>query len=250
VATSQIRDSFHLARRDRNLAVLEGFHTLKHAIRFGAGILEVAVTNWNRLHALAQELAPDVIDDIEEATILVTEQEYRRLSPHPHPTGVIAIAERVDYHLEDVLADESPEPIILLDQPRNLANVGASVRVAAAASAKAVLTTGDRDPWDPSALRGSAGLHFATPVLRVDDIPNVKGEVIAIDPEGDELEPEAITPGAILLFGSERYGLDDHTLAKADRLLSIPMAEGVSSLNLATSVAAVLYINYFAARKS
>jgi TrmH family RNA methyltransferase len=28
--------------------------------------------------------------------------------------------------------------------------------------------TGDVDPWAPEALRGSAGLHFALPVLRVD----------------------------------------------------------------------------------
>jgi RNA methyltransferase, TrmH family len=243
------KEGFITARRDRSLAVLEGFHTLKHAIRFGAGVLEVAVTNWGRLRTLAEELAPDVIDDIEAATTLVSEAEYRRLSPHPHPTGVIAIAERPDIRLDDVLADDSPEPIVLLDQPRNLANVGASIRVAAAASARAVLTTGDRDPWDPAALRGSAGLHYATPVMHINGIPDIDVEIIAIDPDGDPLEPDAITPGAVLMFGSERYGLDDETLSEADRLLSIPMAEGVSSLNLATSVAAVLYVNYFSSRK-
>ena len=48
-------------------------------------------------------------------------------------------------------------------------------------------------------------------------------------------------PRAILAFGTERYGLSDALLERADARLGIPMREGVSSLNLATSVAAVLF---------
>ena len=46
---------------------------------------------------------------------------------------------------------------------------------------------------------------------------------------------------AILAFGTERHGLSDAILCRADLRLGIPMREGVSSLNLATAVAAVLY---------
>ncbi len=45
----------------------------------------------------------------------------------------------------------------------------------------------------------------------------------------------------MLAFGTERQGLSPELLARADALLSIPMRPGVSSLNLATSVAAVLF---------
>ena len=45
-----------------------------------------------------------------------------------------------------------------------MGNMGACVRVAAAADAAGVLTTGGNDPWHPDALRGAAGLHFALPV--------------------------------------------------------------------------------------
>ncbi len=49
-------------------------------------------------------------------------------------------------------------------------------------------------------------------------------------------------PGdAVLAFGTERHGLTDALLARADLRVRIPMRAGVSSLNLATSVAAVLY---------
>jgi len=49
-----------------------------------------------------------------------------------------------------------------------MGNVGACVRVAAAAGAAAVLTTGENDPWFPDAVRGAAGLHFALPVAAVE----------------------------------------------------------------------------------
>ena len=52
-----------------------------------------------------------------------------------------------------------------------MGNMGACVRVAAAADAAAVLTTGSNDPWHPEALRGAAGLHFALPVARVESLP-------------------------------------------------------------------------------
>ena len=50
-----------------------------------------------------------------------------------------------------------------------------------------------------------------------------------------------IPPRAMLAFGSERRGLGDDLLARADARLRIPMRPGVSSLNLATAVAAVLF---------
>ena len=51
---------FGRARRDPSLAVLEGLHPLKHALRFGARILEVVCSDPVQLDRLASELAPDV----------------------------------------------------------------------------------------------------------------------------------------------------------------------------------------------
>ena len=65
--------------------------------------------------------------------------------------------------------------------------------------------------------------------------------LLALDPGGEPLDPGALDPRAILAFGTERHGLSDELLARADARISIPMRAGVSSLNLATSVAAVLF---------
>jgi TrmH family RNA methyltransferase len=111
--------------------------------------------------------------------------------------------------------------------------------VGAAAGAAAVLSTGTADPWHPDALRGSAGLHFALPVARVAAVPETDRPLVALDPSGEPLR--ALPDRPLLVFGSERQGLSEAVLARADARVALPMRPGVSSLNLATAVAAVLY---------
>ena len=131
--------------------------------------------------------------------------------------------------------------MVLLQDPRHHGNVGAVIRVAAAADAAAVLTTGVHDPWDPAAVRGSAGLHFALPVARVERLEPSGRPLVALDPAGEPLVPDRIDRRSILAFGTERHGLGADLLAAADLRVAIPMRAGVSSLNLATSVSAMLF---------
>jgi len=140
-----------------------------------------------------------------------------------------------------VLADAAPAPLVLLEDPRTMGNMGACVRVAAAAEAAGVLTTGGNDPWHPDAIRGAAGLHFALPVAAVEALPASDRPLVAIDPDGEVRSPRELPPRAILAFGTERHGLSAELLERADARLGIPMRPGVSSLNLATAVAAVLF---------
>jgi TrmH family RNA methyltransferase len=232
---------FHEARRDGDLVVLQGFHALKHALRFGAHVELVACADSAELTRLAGGLAPELSEEMERLAVVLPAEAFKRLGPYVPHTGVVSIARRVATDPIALLASENEAPIVLLEDPRNFGNLGAVVRVAAAVEAGGVLTTGRQDPWDPVAVRGSAGLHFALPVARLERIPDTDRLLLALDPDGKELRPEAVPPRALLAFGTERDGLSDELLARADARLRLPMRAGVSSLNLATSVAAVLY---------
>jgi TrmH family RNA methyltransferase len=246
---------FGRARRDPALAVLEGFHPLKHALRFGASVVEVVCRDVGALDRLAAQLAPDQAARMHEFARAVPGEVFEQLAPSPPTTGVISLAERPVVDAAAVLGSERPGPVVLLEDPRDLGNMGACVRVAAAADAAGVLTTGSHDPWAPDALRGAAGLHFALPVARLERLDDlgagetqaaaaseaVRRPLFALDPDGDPLVPRELPASAVLAFGTERYGLSDELLGRADARVSIPMREGVSSLNLATSVAAVLF---------
>jgi TrmH family RNA methyltransferase len=232
---------YRAARRDRTLAVLEGFHALKHALRFGGEVIEAVASDSDELERLAAGLAPDLAGPLAERVTPVEAEVLGRMVPHAPRTGVVAIARRPAVDLVATLADERQAPIVLLEDPRTMGNMGACVRVAAAADAAAVLTTGSNDPWHPEALRGAAGLHFALPVAAIEDLPETDRPLVAIDPEGESLDLQALSPRAILAFGTERYGLSEGLLERADQRLAIPMRAGVSSLNLATAVAAVVF---------
>jgi RNA methyltransferase, TrmH family len=232
---------FHEARSDHRLVVLEGFHALKHALRFGAEVVEAVALEGSELERLAADLAPDLLATLSEQVKPVGEGELRQLVPRPPRTGVVAIARRPAVDLAATLAEARPAPILLLEDPRSMANMGACVRVAAAADAAGVLTTGRNDPWNPEAVRGAAGLQFALPVAALDSLPECDRPLVAIHPGGEDLRPGELAPRAILAFGTERHGLSTELLDRADARFGIPMRSGVSSLNLATSVAAVLF---------
>jgi RNA methyltransferase, TrmH family len=234
-------ERFRAARRDPALAVLEGFHALKHALRFGAEVACALARDPEAVAALGSRLAPDVAPRLRELVRAIPAEGFARLAPRPPATGVIALAHRPPVDLGAVLRTTTAAPLVLLERPTHHGNLGAVVRVAAAAGAQAVLTTGPHDPWDPAALRGSAGLHFALPVGPIEALPATGRPLLAFDPAGEPLAPGAIPPGAILAFGSERQGLGEALLAHATRRLAIPMADGVSSLNLASAVAIALY---------
>lgn len=212
--------------------LLEGFHAVKHALRFDADVHPLLTTNLSEAIHLAESHAPDLVERYRAATE-VTQAEFVKHVGRTHPTGVAGFADQPN------LPFDRNAPVVLLDNPRNLGNFGATIRVAAGLDAGGVLSIGDVDPWHPNVLRGSAGLHFALPVARATTL-DFEGDLIAFDADGDLLAGP-IPDNAVLAFGSERHGLSQEVRNKATRIVRLPMREKVSSYNLTTSVAMGLY---------
>ena len=207
---------------------LEGFHAVKHALRFAPDLVTaVAVRSLDGAAALARDLAPDVLDALLARAVV---------GPVVHPTGVSGTARRPAF--DGAVLSSRVTPLVVLDDPRHPGNAGAAVRVAAAAGASGLAVVGPLDPWGAAVLRGSAGLHFALPVLSC-TVADLRGPVLALDAEGTRLD--RVPDDAVLVVGSERHGLSPALRSRADEVVSLPMRAGVSSLNLATAVSAALY---------
>lgn len=235
--------TFERARVDPTRVVLEGFHALKHAVRFGAVIESVVTPDPAGFDQLVRELAPDVGERLGHAPTRVSSRTWNRLVARDLPSPALAVARRPTIVPTSLIATE--RSVVLLEDPTHLGNLGAVVRVAAAAGAGAVLTTGAADPWHPTAVRAAAGLHFAVPVVRVgrSELGPWSGPrvLVAIDPGGAPLRTGGLPARPLLAFGSERRGLSRDLLVAADERVRIPMQADVSSLNLASAVAVVLY---------
>lgn len=207
---------------------LEGFHAVKHALRFAPELVtSVTVTDVDAVRRLGGRLAPDVVDAL---------LAHAALGEVQHPTGVEGTARRPSEDRSVLTARRTP--LVLLDAPRHPGNAGAVIRVAAAAEASGVATTGSLDPWHPAVVRGSAGLHFALPVLRV-QLTELGGPIVVLDAGGQDLRE--VPDDAVLVIGSERAGVGGPLRDRADAVVRLPMRAGVSSLNLATAAAAALY---------
>jgi RNA methyltransferase, TrmH family len=233
-------DAVRRGRGAPDRVVLEGVHALKHAVRFGADLEVVVTPDAERLTRLLAELAPDVA--LPEVTVQLPRPRWRELVAHELPSPALSIARRPPVDLATVLA--APGRIVVLEDPRHLGNLGAAVRVAAAADAAGVLVLGDADPWHPTAVRAAAGLHLAVPVVSTSLAALLEHRggrpLVALDPDGGDLTG-GLPADAVLLVGTERAGLSSATLAAADLRVRLPMRQGVSSLNLATAVAVALY---------
>ncbi|HVX20473.1 MAG TPA: TrmH family RNA methyltransferase [Acidimicrobiales bacterium] len=228
------------AYHDPARVVLEGFHPARHAVRFGATLRTAVTYDAGKLLAMAERLAPDVVPAVAAGLVEVDRSLFDKLCPRSLTSPLLSVTDRPPDRTADAVADRR-RPVVCLESPRNPGNVGAVIRVAAAADVGAVLVTGQVDPWSPVVIRAAAGLQFAVPVGTATlPLPGHR-PVVVLDADGDPLRSADLDPAAVLVIGGERYGLSPAVRRMAQRSVAIPMRPGVSSLNLATAVSAVLF---------
>jgi 23S rRNA (guanosine2251-2'-O)-methyltransferase len=138
--------------------------------------------------------------------------------------------------------------VLVLDQITNPANVGMILRTATAAGLDGVVLPRRGVPGvDPLVVKASAGVAFHAPVLRC---ATAAEACAALSAAGFTLyglgadAPESVFTApladrAAFALGNETTGVSDPVRAAVHGWLSIPMAGGVESLNVA-SAAAVL----------
>lgn len=230
---------------------LEGFHTVKHALRFGARPTSLVTPDAAAVERLRGALAPDL--DLRAAGMVeVDDADWSRLAPRGLPSPLLATAPRPRWTLDDAAGGDGR--LVVLEQPRHLGNLGAVVRVAAAASAAGVVVVGEADPFHPTVVRAAAGLHWALPVVPaplaavVAACRDTRRLLVALDHALDrdvvELAADVLAGDVALVLGTERHGLSRAARAAVDRTVRIPMRAGVSSLNLATAAAVALYVGH------
>lgn len=220
-------------------AVFEGLHAVKHALRFEAKAEYILVKDRGEVLVLGQKLCPDISDQLEEQAVEMRE-DFDKLTNSVIRTGIIGIFKK------PTPPETTNGSCALLDDPRDLDNVGAVIRVCAAAGIKNLLITGSSNAWNSRAIRAAAGLQFAIYIKKVslENIKEMNIPIICFDERGEDLSLELkqqLPKTAIYVFGSERDGISEELKSISETIVRLPMQEGVSSMNLATSVAAALY---------
>jgi len=170
-----------------------------------------------------------------------TRELFEKLSQTTTPQGVLAIARVHEASLEEAIAAARAArwPLVVLDRVQDPGNVGAICRTAAAAGAAAlVVLEGSADPFGPKAVRASAGNVFRLAVAhaRWRDLEGLDAYGAASS-GGVSLADAPVEKAGMIVLGSEAHGISRKDL----KLVTIPISEGIESLNVAAAAAVILF---------
>jgi RNA methyltransferase, TrmH family len=229
------------ARRAERAFVLEGPHLVEaavaaevplEAIYVAPGGGGAVVQRARAAGAAVHGLAPGVMERVADA-----------VSPQP----VLAVAPLPAPNLEELRPATLVVVCVGLQDPGNLGTV---VRSASAAGVAGVICCdGTVDPYSPKCVRASAGALFhvrlvaGRPAVEVLDELGSWGlrRLGARARDGVPHHRADLRPPTAFVLGNESHGLAPDVEALLDGFVTIPMAAGVESLNVAAAASVLLF---------
>ncbi len=184
-----------------------------------------------------------------------TPAEISAVVGYPFTRGVLACARRPHLpHLTELIAPwpQGPLRMVLMDGVHDHANVGATIRNARCFGLDAaILAGGSADPWFRKTVRVSVGHVFHLPLSQHADAAEAVAQLrtAGIHCLAAHRGPLSISLRDLkqlperwcLVLGNEDRGPLPATLAACNACISIPMAAGVDSLNVAAAGAVLMY---------
>lgn len=238
--------------------ILYGVHAVEEAIRAGRRRFDHVLVARERHDARLEQLVAQCRQGGVRVRTEPRDQLTHVAGTAAHQGVVAVVREQEMLAIEDLF--EAPTPsagalpaarlLLALDGVEDPQNLGALLRVADGAGVDGVVLTERRSaPLSPVAVKASAGaaehLRIARVVNLVRALEDLKRNnlwIIGLDERGtSDYDRFDFTGDCVLVLGREGAGLHDLVRKTCDHLLRIPMAGGVSSLNVSAAGAVVLY---------
>ena len=171
----------------------------------------------------------------------------RNMGEHQNPEGVLGVVRYMTPSRERAL--EASGPLILFDRLRDPNNLGLVLRTAEAAGAAGIfLSHGSVELYNSKVVRASRGSIFRLTVFRNEDLPALIEDlrqrdvrILSTQLQGTPFYEIERKGRVAFLFGNETFGVDPDLRKRVHQTVSIPMAEGVNSLNVAVAAGVLLF---------
>jgi TrmH family RNA methyltransferase len=222
-------------RRAEKKLVVEGTHLVAEALNAGLEPLALIASESGLERAEVRELLG------KRDAVVLADRLFNAVADAANPPGIAA-----EMAFPDIRMDEA-RSAVFLEGVQDPSNVGAIVRSAAAFGVGAmVLDRACADVWSPKALRAGQGGHFRVALRQVENLGT------ALDRFAGTLVSTAVTGGVPLrearldarlgwIFGAEGKGVSAAVAGRAGLRVTIPMARGSESLNVAAAAAICFY---------
>jgi len=240
------------------MEVLYGLHPVEEALKAGRRRFDRILVARERGDARTDSRFARLLAQCRQARVPILEQPREQLTLAAKTSahqGVVAFVRPQEFLvLEDLFeppgSSSAKRLILALDGVEDPQNLGALLRVADGAGVDGVLLTERRSaPLSPAAVKASAGAAEHLRIARIVNLVRALEElkrrnlwVVGLDERGattyDQFD---FTGDLVIVLGREGAGLHDLVRRTCDHLLRIPMAGGVSSLNVSAAGAVVLF---------
>ncbi|ODA39779.1 RNA methyltransferase [Desulfosporosinus sp. BG] len=235
------------AREEAQLFVIEGWRFVEDAVRRNAPIKKVYVCQkresleWDSLQEMLRERKIPFED--------VDERVLRKMSSTEEPQGILAVVRQANNSWSEIHIDKR-SVLLILDGIQDPGNLGTILRTALASGVRNVcLTPGTVDLYNPKVLRSTMGALFSLVLLpgkRPEDILDFCRErgfsVFMGDIQGSSLYNTVLPDAPLaLVVGNEGKGPSPLFRSANVQRVTIPMAQGVESLNVAIATGILLY---------
>jgi 23S rRNA (guanosine2251-2'-O)-methyltransferase len=212
----------------------------------------------HELYVLAGRRDPrlaDLVERAQAAQVRVHPADHARLDAlagHGRHQGVVAIVDAALPHvtLDDVLDTAAESPLLLvLDGVTDPHNLGACLRSADAFGAQAVVVPKDRAVGvNATVAKAASGAADTVPVIAVTNLARALREMkargvwlLGADAGGESLVDADLSGPVAWVLGAEGAGLRRLTRESCDRIVGIPLAGSVESLNVSVAAGICLY---------
>ncbi len=217
-------------RDERGEFLLEGAKLIEEAQKCGYEIVRVYAENGEKLPFVEPE-----------KIVLTTDNVIAKLSDVKTPQGEIAVVKK-----SNAKKPNRENRAIVLEELQDPKNVGALIRTAAATDFIDVIAINCADPYSMKAIRSSMGGIFRVNIVNsdIDDLRSVldKKRLFVADMGGKNVfEGEYSSKNVAIAVGNEGNGVSEKIKRMADEVVSIPMCNGVESLNVAVSGSVLMY---------
>jgi len=250
--SSKDNSKLKLARKivagdERDFILLEGLRVSEESLRSGAQIVDILITP----RCAETERGAKIIAAHDEIVNLVDEKLFDAIADTKQSQGIAVIAKRPASDKDtfnEAVAD--PRLVIALHSITNPSNLGAVLRTAEAAGVSGVIVSRDSaDVFGVKALRSAMGSTLRLPVWTGATLDEIVAWGKSRNMPLTGTDAHAGTPHTsldwkeprILVFGSEAHGLSADEKSLLDDFVSIPMENGVESLNLAVSAGILMF---------
>jgi len=234
--------------------VLYGLHPVEEAIKAGRRRIDHILVARERQDERLQRL----VAQCRQSGIRVrtdSRDQLTAVARTPAHQGIVAVVRAHEFlSMEDFFAPPSAghgaRLVLALDGVEDPQNLGALLRVADGAGVDGVILTERRSaPLSAAAVKASAGAAEHLRIARVVNLVRALEElkrhnlwIVGLDQRGAaDYDQFDLKGNLVIVLGREGAGLHDLVRRTCDHLLRIPMAGGVSSLNVSAAGAVVLF---------